>query len=65
MKPALGAEFALQVSHVLVWVPAAENVPAAQEAMTALDVEVQAVVTRWPAVATVQAVQVGFAFAPV
>jgi hypothetical protein len=39
-------------------------VPAAQEATMALDVEVQGVVTRWPAVATVQAVQVGFAFEP-
>ena len=65
MKPALGAELALQVVQVPVWVPAAENVPAAQEATKASDVEVQAVVTRWPAVATVQAVQVGFAFAPV
>ena len=49
---------ALQVVQVPVWVPAAENVPAAQEAMTVLDVEVQAVVMRWPAVATVQAAQV-------
>ncbi len=60
VKPALGAELALQVVQVLVGVPVAENVPAAQLTTTALDVEVQADVTRWPGPAVEQAEQVGF-----
>ena len=58
---ALGAELALQVVQVLVCVPLAENVPAAQLTTTALDAEVQADVTRCPGPAVKQAEQVGFA----
>ncbi len=65
VKPAFGAELALQDMHELVCVPATENVPAAQLSTTALDVEVQGVVMRWPEPAVEQAEQVGFAFAPV
>ena len=51
----------MQSVQVLVGVPATEYVPAAQLATTALAVEVQVVVTRWPGPAVEQAVQVGFA----
>ena len=61
VKPAFGAELALQGVQSFVGVPVAENVSAAQLATTALAVEVQVVVTRWPGPAVEQAVQVGFA----
>ena len=59
VKPALGAELALQVSHAFVVLPAAENVPAAHAATTASDVGVHGVTTRWPGPAAAQAWQVG------
>ena len=65
VKPGFGAELALQDVHAFVCEPKTEYVPAAQLSTAALDVEVQGVVTRWPAPAVEQAVQVGFAFAPV
>ena len=66
VKPALGAELALQGVHALVCEPAAEYVPAAQLTTTVSDVEVQGVVTRWPGPAVEQAEQVaGFASVPV
>jgi hypothetical protein len=65
VKPAFGAELELQAVHTLVCVPAAEKVPVPQLATLASAVEVQAVVTRWPGPAVEQAVQVGFALAPV
>ena len=51
--------------HAFVGVPVTENVPAAQLATTALDVDVHGVNTRWPGPAVAQAEHVGFAFAPV
>ncbi len=56
VKPPFGAELALQVVQLLVCVPLAENVSAAQFATMALDVELQAVKTRWPGPAVEQAV---------
>jgi hypothetical protein len=55
VKWAFGAELALQVVQVLVCVPLAENVPASQLTTTALDVELQADVTRCPGPAVEQA----------
>ena len=56
---------ALQDVHELVCEPKTEYVPAAQLSTTALDVEVQGVVTRWPGPAVEQAEHVGSASVPV
>ena len=61
VKPAFGAELALQGVQAFVGVPATEYVPAAQLTTAALDAEVQADVTRCPGPAVEQAEQVGFA----
>ena len=50
---------AVQFVHAIVCEPAAEQVPAAQLATIASAVEVQGVVTRWPAPAVEQAEHVG------
>ena len=55
VKPAFGAELALQGVQAFVGVPVAENVSAAQLTTTALVVEVQIVVTRCPGPAVEQA----------
>ena len=65
VKPGFGAELALQDVQEFVCEPKTEYVPAAQLSTTALDVELQGVVTRWPGPAVEQAEQVGFGSGPV